>query len=322
MGFFSSFFSKFFSILLGKRSLTIIFGLLLILSFLILMGPLFPADPYDRFQIRPKISKAAVIEGTEEYYLPSQDEHLSAKKFAFTYIHGFSSSRQEISPVVEDLAKFYAAPAYFVRLTGHGLDDHGASLGEAQCLDWMNDTDRAVSNGKVEGRDLIVVGTSFGGLLASFAALEHAEKIKALILLSPLFDTFDPRTKFLTGPFGKFWAKLAIGEYREYKTLSDIHRKIATSRYPSRVIPELMKCVNYIRGADFSKIKIPLLLFYTEQDDVVSVSAIKKRFQEFGSSRKLLVPVPNAGHVLTGQIFEPQTIPFVEDEIQKFLQTL
>ncbi len=306
----------------------------MIFSFLILMGPLFSIDPQDRFHIPPVSPKGSIVEGTEEYFLPapltkspvqSSEKNLaklSQKQFAFAYIHGFSSSRQEISPVIEDLAQRNAAPAYFVRLSGHGIDDHGTSLGDTHCLDWLKDTDRVIEKAQTQDRDLIVVGTSFGGLLASFAALEHQEKIKALILLSPLFDAFDPRTKFLTGPLGPFWAELAIGQYREYKTVSEAHRKYSTFRYPSRVIPELMKCVNYIRGADFSKIKIPLLVFYTETDEVVNVSEIKKRFQEFGSTQKHLIPVPNVGHVLTGEIFEPQTIPFVEDEIQKFLQRL
>ena len=38
------------------------------------------------------------------------------------YIHGYSASRQEVSPLVENLASRLQCNLYFTRLTGHGLD--------------------------------------------------------------------------------------------------------------------------------------------------------------------------------------------------------
>lgn len=333
MGFFSTPISRHFKMRLNfslRKSLSLsllLLTLLMLLAFFI--GPLFPADPAQRFSFISRLpdpsqnSLVPIIAGAEEISYPAQGTSSSLKKFSFAYLHGFSASRQEISPVAEDIAKYFAAPAFFVRLAGHGIHDQGESLGQAQCLDWLKDSDRAVTQASIPGRDLVIIATSFGGLLASFAALEHPDQIKALVLISPLFDTADPRAKWLSGPLGPFWARLLIGTTREYPTQNEMQRRLSTYHYPSRVIPQLMDCVNFIRQADLSKIKIPLLVFYTEKDRVVSVAEIKKRFAEFGSSKKKLVEVAQASqHVLTGQMIEPTTIPFVEDQIEKFLETL
>lgn len=300
------------------------------------MGPLFPADPSKRKSfVSTTHETPALVPGTEEKFFEAKvPADLAAgsvnatastknKKFSFSYIHGFSASRQEISPVIEDVAKYFSAPAFFIRLTGHGVADNGETFAKSQSLDWMNDADRAIEKALVPGHDLVLVGMSFGGLLATFAALEHPEQVKALILISPLFELPDPRAQFISGPLGRIWAQFILGPYHDYATKNETHRRLTTSHYPTKVIPQLMDCVNYIKTVKFSKIKTPLLLFYTENDKVVSVDAIKRRFNEFGSSQKFLVEVPGAtDHILTGQMIEASTTDFVEHKIENFLENL
>ncbi len=84
-----------------------------------------------------------------------------------------------------------------------------------------------------------------------------------------------------------------------------------------------MNCENLITGLDLSKIKIPILVLYTEKDEVVSVAEIKHQFQVFGSSKKFLIEVPNAkGHILIENIIDPETLPFVEKTMKEFLENL
>lgn len=315
MGFFSRNKNRFLRLLAFLISLLFIFSL----------GPLLKVDPSHRKTYVSKLSStpAHLIPGAEEISMAPEAAPTHIQNFSFAYIHGFSSSRQELSPLVEDVATYYGAPAYFVRLAGHGIDDKGKSLAEGNCFDWLNDADRVIEKAKAKGRDLILIGTSFGGLLASFAALEHQSEIKALILISPMFELPNPIARFVSGPLGVPLARMILGPIHEFTPKNELNRKYWTTRYSTKVIPQLMNCENFMRGEDLSKIKIPLLVLYTEKDDVVSIQAIKDRFKDFGSSKKFLVDVPDANdHVLSGNIISPQTVSFVEKRIEEFLAGL
>ena len=58
-------------------------------------------------------------------------------KTSLVFIHGFSATRFELSPVIEILGKELQANIFFTRLKGHGQD--GKALGEATFDDWMID---------------------------------------------------------------------------------------------------------------------------------------------------------------------------------------
>src|SRR5262245_22775702 len=47
--------------------------------------------------------------------------HKSRRPIAIVYLHGFSATRAELSPVVERVADSLGANAFFTRLAAHGL---------------------------------------------------------------------------------------------------------------------------------------------------------------------------------------------------------
>ncbi len=296
-----------------------------LLVFTLSLGPFLRIDPSQRKSFVSNLSNAPdhIIQGAEETFYQPKLGSTSSKKFSFSYVHGFSASRPELSPLIENLADYFAAPVFFPRLAGHGIDDKGESLSQANCFDWLNDSDRAVEKAKLSGRELILIGMSFGGLMSTFATLEHQVDIKALILISPIFELPNPIARFVSGPLGPILARIILGPYYEFTPKNEMNARYWTTRYSTKLIPQLMDCENFMRVKDLSKIKIPLLVLYTERDDVVSVQAIKDRFKDFGSSKKLLVDVPGANdHVLTGNIISPQTLPFVEKTMKNFLESL
>ncbi len=304
-----------------KRILRISLSLIAVL-FILALGPLLKIDPSQR-KPRPLENPPHVINGAEEILYQPKGTPTKSQNWSFGYIHGFSASKQEIAPVIEDLADYYGAPTYFIRLTGHAIDDGGNSFGESRCLDWLSDADRTVEKAKVSGRNLALIGTSFGGLLATFEALEHQDNIKALILISPMFELPNPIAKFVSGPLGVWFARIILGTHHEFTPKNDLNRKYWTTRYSTKIFPQLMDCENLMRSQDLSKIKIPLLVLYTHKDEVVSVPAIEERFKDFGSTKKFLVEVPGANnHVLSGNVMNPETIPFVEKQIEEFLEKL
>ena len=301
------------------------FALVFIVIFILSLGPYLGIDAAKRKSYVSKLTNKdqKLIPGTEEITYQPRPGSTSSKKFSFAYIHGFSGSRPELYPLLENLGDYFGAAVFFTRLTGHGIDDHGESLSKGECYDWLNDADRTIANSKVPGHELVLFGMSFGALMSSFAALEHQAEIKALVLISPIFELPNPVAKFVSGPLGPILARLILGPIHEFTPINELNAKYWTTRYSTNVISQLMDCENYMRKQDFSRIKIPLLVLYTEKDAVVSIQAIKNRFKDFGSPIKLLVEVPGAtDHVLTGDIINPQTLPFVEKTVKDFLESL
>jgi len=73
-------------------------------------------------------------------------------------------------------------------------------------------------------------------------------------------------------------------------------------------------------------ITTPLLCFYSDKDQVVSPSAIKKSFNRFGSPCNKLVEIESEekvhSHILAGDILSPGTTAQVVKIIDEFLKTV
>ena len=260
------------------------------------------------------------ISGTEKkiFWADSskQKTHLS-----FIYLHGWSASRQEISPVVENVSAKRKANLFMTRLTGHGLGTEGPTSITTQKL--LLDAEEAFQVGKKIGEKVIFVGVSTGASLAVYLASRYQAKnpqeIAALILISPNFRPHQMTSLLLRGPFGPFFSRMIIGPYYEFIPKNDEQKKYWTTRYTSRALTEMMNLVDGVRRISLATIHIPTLFIYTESDDTISVELAKEKFQELGSEKKKLVSIKSANHVLAGKIMSPENTDQVTAEILKFL---
>ena len=101
-------------------------------------------------------------------------------KISLVFIHGFSASRFELNPVIENVAKELGANIFFTRLTGHGQD--GQSLADATLKDWIKDTEEAIKIGAILGDSIVLIGSSTGCSLIHII-LEHQQNISSVIYL-------------------------------------------------------------------------------------------------------------------------------------------
>jgi alpha-beta hydrolase superfamily lysophospholipase len=244
----------------------------------------------------------------------------AATALSLVYIHGFSASRKDISPVVETLASRLRANAFFTRLAAHGSTS-GAEFATVRAQDWLDDAREALAIGRRIGERVILIGTSTGALLATMAALEdNSPRVAALVLLSPNFGIRDWRAKFISGPLGRVLAQIIIGGEYSFRPDSRGHAEFWTSRYPSQAIVALMDLVNYGRALHLDNLKVPTLIVYTDKDTVIDTKAIQDRFDEITGSPKLLVDLPEASrHELTGDALAPDTVRPVLRQIMSFL---
>ncbi|MCM2281329.1 MAG: hypothetical protein NDI61_05715, partial [Bdellovibrionaceae bacterium] len=94
-------------------------------------GPLFPLQPrltvvdlpldLDVFLVESERRVGRVKVEQEKRVFWADPATRAKTPLALVYIHGFSASRGEISPVPEDLARELGANLFMTRLTAHGL---------------------------------------------------------------------------------------------------------------------------------------------------------------------------------------------------------
>jgi len=305
-----------------------------LLAFAGLSGPLFPFTPQpsairdvvenvpdlDLYLARREAQHADVKPEQGKTIIWSHPATRSKTPLSLVYIHGFSASRKDIAPVIETLAGTLGANAFLTRLAAHGRTTP-AEFAAVTAQDWLDDAREALAVGRRIGRRVVLIGTSTGALLAAMAALEdNSSDIAALVLLSPNFGLRDWRAKFISGPLGRALARFVLGKEHSFHPDSIGHAEFWTTHYPSQAVVALMDLLNHARSIDLGKLKMPVLVIYTDQDTVVDVAAIRDRFDEIQAPTKLIFDLPEASrHELTGDALAPET---VQPVVQRILQLL
>jgi esterase/lipase len=238
---------------------------------------------------------------------------------SLVYLHGYTATRQEVSPVMERVAKALGANIFFTRFTGHG---RGAdAMAECSLDAWINDVHEAWEIGKRIGGKVIVVGTSTGASLSLWLASQKPEELECLILISANIKPADQSTALLALPWGNLIVKLAIGDYFAYKPANALNKLYWTTRYKSEALLTMMSVVELGKTLDLAAIKVPSLWIYTEKDKVVSIPDLLAAYERIGSAQKKIVNVKDAkSHVLAGDVISPEKTDFAVDTIITYLE--
>jgi len=241
------------------------------------------------------------------------------------YLHGFSASSQETSPLTEEVAREFSANVFYARLRGHG--ENAEALGRARASEWIQDTSEAFAIGKRLGKRVVIIGCSTGATLATrLAQALPRGSIHALIFISPNYGAKQFGASLAAGPWGSQITRLLAGPTYSFAASRPEHDLYWTNNFSTRVLVEVAALVKAVTQEGFGTISTPALVFYSERDAVVRASGIKKAFRQFGSAKKELVLVSNSDstsqHVLAGRIDAPSSHAMVREEIIKFIRAL
>ena len=252
-------------------------------------------------------------------------DNKQATEWAVVYVHGFSASRLETSPVAEHVAKQLGANLFYTRLTGHGRP--GAAMGEATVQDWLADTQEAIQIGHSLGHNVLVISCSTGSTLSTWwATSPQAPQIQAHVFISPNFGLKDKRSELINGHWGQRIAYAVTGDTIHYQSEDAREAQAWTQSYPTKALFPMMALVKHVRESDLSQFKAPVLVLYSEQDQTVDPAEIKTAFAHFGSSYKNLEPVTysqsKGQHVLAGDIRDPKAVEPMVQTIVKWTQAL
>lgn len=267
--------------------------------------------------------------GNEARIVWANDSIQQPTEYSIVYLHGFSASQQEGSPVHEQLAKKFRANLYLARLSEHGIDTSDALLNMTATSLWES-ARNAYAIGKKLGKKVILMGTSTGGTLALQLASVYPD-IAGLLLLSPNIAINDPNAWLANNPWGLQIARLVKGSKMNIiANKTDEYKRYWNTQYRLEAITELQELLERtMTEATFKKIEQPVLVLYyykneQQQDPVVKVSAMRNMFDQLSTpaTKKRMVAIPNAGsHVLASPI-QSKDILTVEKEATWFLHNI
>ena len=241
---------------------------------------------------------------------------------AVVYLHGFSATHRETAPLSEQVAAALGANLYLTRLNGHGLD--GAALGTATANAWLADADRAMAIGSRIGQRVVLIGVSTGATLALLlnARPHWRDSIAATVLISPNLVPNATGARLLAGPWGRQIAWLATGGEYAFEPLNADHARYWTTRYPSRVLAEVMALVAHVRAQQPDWVARPALVFYSPRDSVIRADLVAATCAQASAWQCEVVADANdpSQHVLAGDILSPDTTARMAAAIVTYVQ--
>jgi alpha-beta hydrolase superfamily lysophospholipase len=245
--------------------------------------------------------------------------------FSIVYLHGFSASSGEIRPVPDLVAQHLGANLYFTRQTGHGMD--GEALGRATIEAWVNDIAEAIAIGERLGNQVIVMATSTGAALATWALTEPAltGKIAAAVLLSANYRLQARGAFLLSSPFARQIVRVAIGKTRGFEPINAAHARLWTHHYSTDALLPMAKAMQLANRAPVETTRVPALFFYSPRDTVVDPRRIVEIAERWGAPHTLIAVAGGddpSGHVIAGDALAPSTTRSVAADICGWLDKL
>ncbi len=244
---------------------------------------------------------------------------------SIVYLHGYSATRHETSPLADDIAAKLNANLFYTRLAGHGRP--GYAMTEPSVNDWLNDTLEAVEIGKRLGDKVIVIGVSTGATLATWLAMQpYDSSVLAYVMISPNYGPKDPQSELLTLPWAQLLVPPILGPEYSWEPENPENAMYWTHKYPTKALFQMMALVKYVRKSKLETIKKPVMFIYSKLDSVTNIRETEKQIARFSSKQKTILAltekVNKENHVLAGNILAPDNTVKLEQPILDFIRGL
>ena len=245
------------------------------------------------------------------------------------YLHGFSGSSQDGFPVHINIAKKLNSNIYLPRLFAHGLNSNEPLI-EYTGEKYLDSAREALALGKTIGEKVILMCTSTGCSAGLTLAANHPE-VAALVMYAPNIRITHPLDFVATLPWGLYIVRLVEGG--KYHYITDTWKdkeKFWTTKYRLEAPIEMQMLLETAMNEKiFRKIKVPTFSgFYykneIEQDNVVSVDAMRRMFKQLGTedSLKLEIAFEDAGgHEIAYNLVNKNYVK-VQESTLSFLQNI
>lgn len=244
---------------------------------------------------------------------------------SIVYIHGFSASLGEVRPLPDMVAERLGANLFYTRLTGHGRT--GDAMGEATVEAWVNDMAEAIEIGRRLGERVIIMATSTGGSLDTWAAAQPRliNGVAGIVNISPNYGVNSPAAVALTWPWARQIAELVAGKRRSFEPANDLHRRYWTYEYPTVAALPMAELVKLANESEIHNIQVPALFIFSEKDTVVRPDKTKLIAETWGAQTQVVLVEdsddPN-NHVIAGDARSPSTTDEIADIVTDWIEAL
>ena len=322
---------------MARRFTTVLVLLAAAIALIVVLGPRTPVDTTIRFdgagigddldQWLAEREEAAggVHAGMEKEIVWADPATRSRTPLSIVYVHGFSATKHEVRPLPDKVAAALGANLFFTRLAGHGMD--GEELAGVTVNAWVDDMAEAMAIGRRIGEKVIVIATSTGGGLATWAAAQPdlAEDMKGLALISPNYAVRASGSWILTMPWGGTLAERILGPERSWEPQNEMHGRYWTTRYPTRALLPMAALTELAGKTQVETIAVPALFIYSPDDQVVDATVTADLAKRWGASVETVL-VTDAGdtsnHVIAGDALSPGTTDELADATIAWIRAL
>ena len=242
------------------------------------------------------------------------------------FLHGWSASVQEISPVDINIARGLRAHLLRYRLTGHGIAPHerGGDMmrDEATCHALLNDAGVAFQLAALLGKRVLLIGCSTGAVLSAWLAVQPwaAPLVTNLLLLSPCFSLRRPSRQVyrsLRWPFLLLPRALVVPTLHKvtgrvnripYKSLAQAH--CWTLVYPTEAsLNAIGVFVTAEVALDPSQLRMPVFVWACPEDPTADYTITEEWCRAVPvCSLEAVTPGTEQKHNITGGIQNPSTV--------------
>lgn len=272
-----------------------------------------------------------IKEGAEANIVWNDGYKNQQTEYAIVYLHGFRASHPEGNPVHRTIAEAFGCNLFLSRFDEHGLHSDYPLL-ELTEEKLLQSARFAFEIGRRIGRKVILMGTSTGGSLALWLASqkEFQDRISSLVLYSPLIRFHGINNKLLTNSISRKLLQFIPGKKYLIKTTGTTYAqdRIWNKEYTMQGALQLGSFVEHnMRRELFSKVYCSTFIGYyykskKEQDQVVSVSAIKRMCKQLGTRTEFVnsVNFPEAKtHVICSSLLS-KAVPEIISRTKSFLK--
>lgn len=246
----------------------------------------------------------------------AQSFHLAGHDAGIVLIHGYGGSIGDYRRLAEQLHAFgYSVSG--LRLAGHGQGQE--ALRQSTVADCQRSVAEAVSDIRRTCRQVFLLGSSFGGVLALDYA-EHHQDVNGLVLVNTALaysgaGIFQGLILRLMNFFTPDYPKQGLTTEEKHQAALvgsspawPISGILATSRFARRdVIPKL------------SSVCIPALILHSQDDSVVGPANSRKLANLIGSSTKEIQQIPVATH---RPFRHPEATAFIAERMHRFISAV
>ena len=210
-------------------------------------------------------------------------------------LHGFGDTPQTLRLLAMDLH----SAGYDVRaplLPGHGRTIE--SFVKSRHDDWLSFARQELSAMRERHEMVALGGLSMGGALAAILAAEDKD-INALAMLSPYVDM--PWTHKIAASFYWAWGADRVRKSNSPGSIRDPEERsknVGYGYYTPRLLRELAAIGRAARLA-LPRIEAPTLIVQSRTDPRIKSEVAERALASLGSSRKKLIWVEGAGHIIT-----------------------